>query len=116
MATSAATTFEHKQLYAGEVKYPIMLKGSAGEYKRGTLLESADGKVYAPAAEVATSKFYAICAEDLTLEGEGAVVAYKQGYFNKRIVAEATGEGVVTDDGVEILKTQNIFLETTITQ
>lgn len=105
--------FNYNQLFAGEAQHITRLNVSAGEYKRGTLLASTDGVTYATASEIAVGKFYAICAEEKTAEGAEVVVAYMTGYFNKRVVAEATGIEI-TNDNAEILKTQRIFLENTI--
>lgn len=109
-----AIEFKHKQLFAGEVRDIIRLDVSAGEYKRGTLLSSEDGLVYAPATEVALNGHYAICGDDVTLEDAGEVVAYKHGYFNKSVVEVNGAEA--TADNVKILKTVDIFLVETIEQ
>lgn len=108
--------FKYNQLFAGEVKYITTANVAAGTYKRGTILASADGISYAPATEIKKANAHLICSEDVTHGAEGVVTVYKEGFFNKRVVAEANTEGIVTDDAVEILKTQNIFLEDTIVQ
>lgn len=106
--------FKYSQLFAGDVDHIVSLDVAAGTYKRGTLLTTEDGKVWSPATAVALGKNFAVCGEDVTLSGAGVVVAYKDGYFNKRIV-EVNGAEASADD-VKILKTVNIFLMETIEQ
>lgn len=112
----SAVEFKHEQLFAGEVRDIIKLKVSAGTYKRGTLLDSADGLTYKAATTVALTGHFAICAEDVEISGSGEVVTYKHGYFNKDIVEAINTSSIITADAVEILKTQDIFLVDTIEQ
>ena len=111
-----AVEFKHSQLFTGEVNYIAKVKVAAGTYKPGTLLATTDGKTWAKATAVALDGNYAVCGEEITLEGAGELVSYKGGYFNKRIVEEATGEDVITEDAVKILVTKDIYLKETIEQ
>ena len=111
-----AVEFKHSQLFTGEVNYIANVAVGAGAYAPGTLLATTDGKTWTKASAVALNGNYAVCGEAITLEGSGEVVAYKGGYFNKRIVAEATGAGVITEDAVKILVTKDIYLKETIEQ
>lgn len=114
--TKNKVEFKHEQLFAGEVRDIIKLKVSDDEYKKGMLLDSTDGITYKKATEVALTGHFAICAEDVTVSGTGEVVTYKHGYFNKNIVETVNTTSIITDDAVEILKTQDIFLVDTIEQ
>ena len=75
----------YDQLFAGEVPYIVRVKAATGEYKRGDLLEATGTGNYAKAAAVATvEKYYAICADDVTVEEDGAeIVTYVEGYFKR---------------------------------
>lgn len=101
--------FKYGKLAAGKIEFVFKVNASAGTYAEGDILETADGLTYAKATAVDISKHYAVCAEDTTLSGKGELVAYKGGYFNKNIVTVNGAE--VSADAVEILKTQNIFIE-----
>ena len=109
-----------KQIFAGEVNYITRVKVSAGEYTRGDLLEcvvtsGTMADTYGQCATAGTATMdnvYMVCADDATLEAEGEVVAYKEGHFDKGLIM-LNGE-VANDASVEILKSKNIFLETTV--
>lgn len=101
--------FEYGKLAAGKIDYTFRVTASAGTYAVGDILETADGLTYAKATAVDISKHYVVCSEDVTLSADGEIVAYKGGYFNKNIVKVNDAEASKND--IEILKTQNIFVE-----
>lgn len=110
----SAVEFKHRQIFAGEVKGIVDVEVAAGTYKRGTLLATTDGKSWSPATAVALGGHYAVCGEDIELEEAGKVVAYRAGYFNKRLV-EVNG-AAASDDDAKILITKDIYLKETIEQ
>ena len=107
------------QIFAGEVNYVVNVAVEAGEYKRGDLLEcvvtgSSVADTYGQCATAGTAVMandYVVCAEDKKFEEEASVVAYKEGFFDKGLI-KLNGE-VANAGAVNILKTKNIFLETT---
>ena len=103
------TRFDYGKLAAGKIDYTFRVKAAADTYAAGTILETTDGLTYAKATAVAIGKHYVVCAEDVTLSGEGEIVVHKGGYFNKNIVTVNDAEA--SAEAIEILKTQNIFVE-----
>lgn len=104
-------TFERKQLFAGEVFFITPIAVAAGEFKAGDLMVTTDGITWAKAtAETAKiANYFAVCAEDKTLEGKGEVIAYKEGYFSKAAVK--VGGAEASEAVIEMLKTKNIFIK-----
>lgn len=110
---------EHKQLFAGEVSGMIRVSVADGTYRRGQVLECVvtDGTpatTYGKAAgELKTTNDYVICNEDFVATGGTETVsAIKYGYFNKELVStDELGETVVTETGIDVLRTNGIFLE-----
>lgn len=97
------------KLANGKIDYTFRVTAAAGTYAVGDILETADGLTYAKATAVDITKHYVVCAEDTTLSENGEIVVYKGGYFNKNIVKVNNTEASAND--IEILKTQNIFVE-----
>lgn len=120
-----ADTLKHEQLFAGEVHGMTRVAVGAGTYKRGQVLElvvteavaSTDvtttpaTKYTAPtSADLAIKNEYVICDEEVTLDGDGTVPAFRFGYFRKDLVTY-NGTANVSAKGEQVLQTKGIFLE-----
>ena len=101
--------FKHGKLANGRIDYTFRVTASAESYAEGDILETSDGLTYAKAESVDITKHYVVCAEETILSDAGELVVYKGGYFNKAIVKVNGAEA--TADAINILKTQNIFVE-----
>jgi len=107
----SAVEFKYGKLIAGEVNYIHRVKVGAGEYNVGDILETTNGLTYAKAtADAKLANEYAVVAEAVTLEAEGEVVCYKEGYFNKNVAK--INDMTASDNSIEILKTKRIFITT----
>lgn len=107
----SAVEFKYGKLIAGEVNYIHRVTAGAGTYKEGDVLETTDGLTYAKAtADAALNKEYAVVAQSVTLDAQGEVVCYKEGYFNKNVVK--INDTTASDNSIEILKTKRIFVTT----
>lgn len=107
----SAEEFKYGKLVAGEVNYIHRVKAGAGTYNVGDVLETSDGLKYAKATtDASLTKEYAVVAEAVTLEADGEVVCYKEGYFNKNVVK--INNATASDNSIEILKTKRVFITT----
>ena len=107
----SAVAFKHGKLIAGEVYFIHRVSAGAGTYNVGDVLETTNGLTYAKAtADASRTKEYAVVAQAVTLDGEGEIVCYKEGYFNKNILK--INDTTASDNSIEILKTKRIFVTT----
>ena len=102
---------KYNQLFAGEVYFITPVPLAAGTFAAGDLLVTTDGATWAKATAdtVTIDGYFAVCGENVTLEANGSVVAYREGYFNAAVV-KVDGTAA-TSAAVEILKTKNIFIK-----